>query len=57
MTANVETRELTARELEIVSGGMLLRGDQYKAVHQWVHPLDIVSKVPALELEIQAIGR
>ena len=53
MTAQTEIR-LSVEDLEIVSGGRL--GDQYKAYHQWVHPLDIVSKIPALEVEIRAIG-
>ena len=57
MTAlNVETRELNREQLELVTGGMLVRGDQYKAIHQWVHPLDIVS-AKAVEVEIVAIGR
>ena len=57
MTAlNIETRELTREQLELVTGGMLVRGDRYKAIHQWVHPLDIVS-AKALEVEIVAVGR
>ena len=57
MTAlNIETRGLSSEQLEIVTGGMLVRGDQYKAINQWVHPLDIVS-VKAVEVEIVAIGR
>jgi hypothetical protein len=54
MTAQTEIR-LSVEDLEIVSGGRL--GDQYKAYHKWVHPMDIVTKVPALEVEIVAIAR
>jgi hypothetical protein len=45
MASNEAVRELTVEESELVSGGASRFG-QYVAVHQFVHPLDIVSVNP-----------
>ena len=44
MASNEAVRELSVEESELVSGAS--RFGQYVAVHQFVHPLDIVSFNP-----------
>ena len=54
---NTADRELTAQELEAVSGGAYV--PYYAAINKFVHPMDIVTtKVPSIpSVEIVAIGR